>query len=79
MALLAQDNYLLTELVKALETESSALGTYFRSLTKQQFKDIFRHETDAFLKKAIHELMNLEDYEFCASLRELLDERSQRL
>jgi hypothetical protein len=69
------DQELVVELVRTLESKNSALATYFRSLTKLQLKDLFRNESSRFLKRGINELLLLENYELCAVFRELLDER----
>jgi len=66
---------LLEELIKALENKNSALGTYFRSLSKEQMKELFKNESTLFLTRGIAEFLNLEDYELCAVFREILDER----
>jgi hypothetical protein len=69
------DQELVVELVRTLESKNSALATYFRSLTKVQLKDLFRNESSRFLRRGINELLVLENYELCAVFRELLDER----
>lgn len=69
------DQELVVDLVRTLESKHSALATYFRSLTKVQLKDLFRNESSRFLKRGINELLIMENYELCAVFRELLDER----
>ena len=66
---------LLRELVRALENKNSALGTYFRSLSAEDMKDLFRKESSSFLSRGMHALSHLEDYEICAVFRDILNER----
>jgi len=70
-----KDQELLDALVNALKTESSALGTYFRSLPRGEIKDLFCNESDRFLECGINAMVHLEDYELCAVFREILDDR----
>ena len=65
----------LSELLKALTNRDSALGTYFRAISKEAIKDLFRNESSQFLEQGITELVHLEDYEICAAFQELLRER----
>jgi len=66
----------LSELLKALTNRDSALGTYFRAISKEAIKDLFRNESSQFLEQGITELVHLEDYEICAAFQELLHERA---
>jgi hypothetical protein len=55
------DQELVVDLVRTLESKHSALATYFRSLTKVQLKDLFRNESSRFLKRGINELLIMEN------------------
>ena len=70
---------ILWELISALENRSSALGTYFRSLSKNEIKELFKEESIAFLRQGIAELVYLEDYEICAAFCELMEEKQGKL
>lgn len=79
MPLTFNDQELVSELVRTLESKNSALATYFRSLSKSQLKDLFRNESSRFLNRGIKELLLMENYELCAVFRELLDEREYQV
>lgn len=63
---------ILTELVSALKNRESALGTYFRAITKEAIKDLFENESVEFLQQGIVALVHLEDYKICVAFSELL-------
>jgi hypothetical protein len=71
------DQEIVLELVRTLENTNSALATYFRSLSKQQLKELFKNESDAFLQCCISQLIVLENYELCGVFSGLLSERQQ--
>lgn len=66
---------LLSDLVGALKNKNSALGTYFRSLSRAEMKELFSKESSSFLLRGISALSHIEDYEICAVFRDILDER----
>jgi len=77
MTSIAEEHELLTDLLSALGDRNSALGTYLRSLSKEQLKDFFGSKSSWFLQRGIRELSRLENYEICATFFELLNEKKE--